>query len=109
MNIKPLISKIHYLIWSKIGIISYTPFRKQSGSDEFFEAGKQVVAAVKHFTKGDNQSQGRIELIFYPLIVFEGYLYEMELTGTEPSVNTINHLLYVNFDLEAENSYQLML
>lgn len=100
-GLNDFLGKIHYAIMNKIGVISYTPFRKQnSESDEFFEARKQVVAAV-NYIESQNQNQGQIKYIIYPLIVFEGSIYEMELlTDMEPSVSPVDHLVYINFDLQ---------
>lgn len=68
----------------KVGTSNYVPFKYR---DSFFEAQQQVTKAAEYFTK----KWGKQYLI-YPVIVFDGEMYEFDINGKDLRVGPIEYL-----------------
>lgn len=82
-----------------VGVINYIPFGqsgkgKQKKRDDFFQAQQQVTKAFEYFR--DN----RKTKMMYPVIVFDGEMYQFDVHGTEIKLNPIEYLHFVGIEKE---------
>jgi len=71
---------------TKVGTSNYVPFKYK---DSFFQAQRQVTKAAEYFTK----KWGKKHLI-YPVIVFDGEMYEFDINGKDVKVEPIEYLQF---------------
>jgi hypothetical protein len=85
------LSNLHILDKNiKIGVLYVNPDKK----DDFFEATQQVLSALK---SNDKVSKS---FVVFPVIVFDGEIYEFYQEKDEMKVLPTNHLQFVSYDEE---------
>ena len=84
----PLYSVHPNLVDSKIGIISYIPFKKK---DDFNTAKNQILSAMSSRKLYANE-----ERIIYPVIVFDGDIYEVQITGKDVALNKVDYVKFLS-------------
>ena len=70
----------------KVGTSNYVPFKYK---DSFFEAQQQVTKAAEYFTQ-----KWRKHYLIYPVIVFDGEMYEFDISGKDLRVGPIEYLQF---------------
>jgi len=71
-----------------------------SKKDDFYEAAQQIISALEdleNFAKIDSDELS----IFFPTIVFDGYMYEFYQENKETKVFPINHVQFISFRRDA--------
>jgi len=73
---------------SRIGLISYIPFSKK---DDFNEARNQILSAIesRRLTASERS-------VVYPVIVFDGDLYELDVAGDDIELTTASYLTFLS-------------
>jgi len=71
----------------KIGVFSVIPNSK----DDFFEATQQIISAL------ENMAGGMESFIVFPVIVFDGEIYEFYQENAEMKVLPTNHIQFMSF------------
>jgi len=84
----PLYSVHPNLVVSKIGIISYIPFKKK---DDFNTARNQILSAMS-----SRKLHASEERIIYPIIVFDGDIYEVQITGEDVALNRVDYVTFLS-------------
>jgi len=91
-NILSKLSGLHILNRSiRMGLFSVAPFRKDGGKDDFFEATQQIISSI------ESLAEGMKGLIVFPLIVFEGEVYEFYPDDGELTILPTNHVQFISF------------
>lgn len=82
-----MLAKAHFVnMDTKVGTSNYVPFKYR---DSFFEAQQQVTKAAEYF----NKKWGKKYLI-YPVIVFDGEMYEFDINGKNLRMEPIEYLQF---------------
>jgi hypothetical protein len=71
----------------KIGVLSVIP----SSKDDFFEATQQIISSL------ESMAEGMKSFIIFPVIVFDGEIYEFYQENNEIKVLPTNHIQFMSF------------
>lgn len=87
------IEKSHLMNLSiKVGTICHVPFRrKKDDKDDFFKATNQVLSALEY-------EREKLKLITYPVIVFDGEMYEFDIKQQEIEIKPIGYLQFITVE-----------
>lgn len=101
LEVNKLLNPTHYNQpdFQKVAIISYEPF-KSEGKQEIFEAKNQVIKALNSelgFMRKFGTYPGTSESIsiLYPVIVFDGHLFEYEREEEKSKISQTKYLQYL--------------
>ena len=89
-----IVRTIHIVRNIKLGTISYTPYKKK---DDFFVALNQVLNASDYYTKQVKKSDKKLDFRVYPVIVFDGEIYEFSIQDGELKIEPIEYLQYLSW------------
>jgi hypothetical protein len=97
---KWIMKSLHYALpyGKKRAIVHYEPFKAGEGR-EIFEAALQVTKALNFELKQDMETSPKIPItsigIFFPVIVFDGHLYECQLQNGDTKVLSTDYVQYL--------------
>jgi len=111
LSYEELAESFHYYFseFNKVGIIGLEAFSKGK-SKSIFEAKNQVIKALlyereqlKNFlTIGEvREKMGKKKILdnllslFFPVIIFDGHMYELEYRGDKPTLNRSHYIQYL--------------
>lgn len=93
-------TKTHYTLSgvNEQAIIAYEPFKKGEGR-EIFEATHQVIKALNFELEENKKASLQVPIkpifILYPVIVYDGHLFEYSLQNEDMKICSTNYLQYL--------------
>jgi len=100
LRVEKMARCLHYYFpqFNKVAFIFYEAF-KNGKKEDIFEAKNQVIKALTYKRREISETISKLAfnniiLIFYPLIIFDGPLYELELVNEKPKLNPSQYIQY---------------